>query len=283
MQRFDDLRRACVAAVLDPNPDPTLPEDLRDWNAGHWMLSTENATVVGHGISRDGYTGTSMGSRFPYLSIGVSVLDQPDQPNGQRGEVLPLADVRVPTFGSRPFDADYANAVWESVRRGDDGSRRLGVAIDWLALATLNTTSLKNDVRVPSLRAGLEALLDTDDFLELGGRLSALIEDDSPKVRRDFTNRRGAPRHADLGAVAWWCVQFSFLRNKLMHGSPVEAEDWFHGEGQWSQIDLGDWYLRQAIKHTVYRDGHPEILHDPSWRRALAAFLAEKKKGAESE
>jgi hypothetical protein len=283
MQRFDDLRRACVAAVLDPNPDPTLPEDQRDWNAGHWMLSTENATVVGHGINRDGFTGTSIGSRFPYLSIGVSVVDQPDQLNGQRGEVLPPADVRVPTFRSRPFDGDYANAVWESVRREDDASRRLGVAIDWLAMATLNTASLKNDVRVPSLRAGLEALLDTDDFLVLGERLSALVEDDSPKVPRDFTNRRGAPRHADLGDVAWWCVRFSFLRNKLMHGSQVMAEDWFHGEDQWSQIDLGDWYLRQAIKYTVYNDGHPEILHDPVWRRAFAAFQAEKKKDAESE
>ena len=60
VQRFNDLRRACVAAVLDPNPDPTLPEDQRDWNAGHWMLSTENATVVGHGINRDGFTGTSI-------------------------------------------------------------------------------------------------------------------------------------------------------------------------------------------------------------------------------
>jgi hypothetical protein len=51
MQRFADLRRACVTAVLDPNPDPTLPDEDKDWNAGHWMLSTENATVVGHGIN----------------------------------------------------------------------------------------------------------------------------------------------------------------------------------------------------------------------------------------
>ena len=61
-QTFGALR----TAVLDPNPDPCLPDEQKDWNAGHWMLSTENATVFGHGINRDGYTGTNIGSRFPF-------------------------------------------------------------------------------------------------------------------------------------------------------------------------------------------------------------------------
>lgn len=104
------------------------------------MLTTENATVVGHGINRDGYTGTNIGSRFPSLHIGVSVLDQSDKLNGQHGEVPSPADLRIPTWAAKHFDAEYATAVWESLRRRDDAARRLGRAIDWVALATLNTT-----------------------------------------------------------------------------------------------------------------------------------------------
>lgn len=33
MQKFTDLRRACMTAALDPNPDPTLPEEDKDPNA----------------------------------------------------------------------------------------------------------------------------------------------------------------------------------------------------------------------------------------------------------
>ncbi len=281
MQLFGDLRRACVATVLDPNPDPLLPEDQRDLNAGHWMLSTENATVVGHGIDRNGYTGTSMGSRYPSLSLGVSVLDQPERLNGRRGEVLPPADLRIPTFRAHPFDVEYANAVWESIRRGDDAARRLGTAIDWLALATLNTSTLTNDVRVPALRAGLEVLLETDDFLALADRLATLVNDESPPVKRTWTTLRGAPKAEELGDVAWWGVRFSFLRNKLMHGSSVERDDWLHDDIL--HVDLGDWYLRQAIKHTVANDGHARVLGDLLWRRAWATYEASQEQDSESE
>jgi hypothetical protein len=123
MQRIADLRRACVTAVLDPNPDPTLSDEQKDWNAGHWMLSTENATVVGHGINRDGYTGTNIGSRFPSLHIGVSVLDQPDKLNGQRGEVLPPADLRIPTWAAND-SMPSSPALCGS--RSDAGTTRLG-------------------------------------------------------------------------------------------------------------------------------------------------------------
>jgi hypothetical protein len=282
MKSFADLRRACVAAVLDPNPDPALADEEKDWNAGHWMLTTENATLVGHGINRDGYTGTNIGSRFPSLHIGVSVLDQPDKLNGQRGEVLPPADLRIPTWAAKHFDAEYASAVWESIRRGNDASRRLGRAIDWLALATLNTTSMTNDVRVPALRAGLEVLLDEDDFIELADRLSQLIRDDSQPTERSWINRKGTEVKKELGDVAWWCVRFSFLRNKLMHGSSVEADDWFHGEDS-SHTDLGDWYLRQAVKHTVANDGHATILETPLYRVIRAAAVARQQTESDIE
>lgn len=74
-----------------------------------------------------------------------------------------------------------------------------------------------------------------------------------------------------LGDVAWWCVKFSFLRNALMHGDSLDRKQWLH-DGV-SHIDLGEWYLRQAIKHTVAKDGHASILEDSLWRKALAPSL----------
>jgi hypothetical protein len=151
MQSLDDLRRACVATVLDPNPDPRLPDERRDRNAGHWMLTTENATLMGHGINRDGYTRTSIGSRFPYLSIGVSVLDQPEQLTYNAARSCHLRMCAFRRLGRSPSIAITRTPCGSRSDAGDDASRRLGRAIDWLRLATLNITSLTNDVRVPSL------------------------------------------------------------------------------------------------------------------------------------
>jgi hypothetical protein len=75
-----------------------------------------------------------------------------------------------------------------------------------------------------------------------------------------------------LGDVAWWCVKFSFLRNALMHGDSLDHEQWLH-DGV-SHLDLGEWYLRQAIKHTVAKDGHASILEDLLWRKTLAAVMS---------
>lgn len=281
MRSIEDLRRACVVTVLDPNPSPLLPEGERDLNAGHWMLTTENAMVVAHGIIRaGGHTGTIMGSRLPFISLGVSVLDDPEGVGGSRGKVLPPADVRIPTFTPPRFDAEYANATWESIRRGDDAARRLGRAIDWLALADLNTSLMTHDVRIPSLRAGFEVLLNTGDFLELGHQLAKLVADDSEATERRWTNRSGTAVVEKLGDVAWWSVKFSFLRNALMHGDFLDQEQWRH-DGV-SHIDLGEWYMRQAIKHAVAKDGHASLLEPLLWRKALAAVVARNSQDAGS-
>jgi hypothetical protein len=73
---------------------------------------------------------------------------------------------------ARPLDAEYAHAVWESIRRGTDAARRLGRAIDWLRLAWINVTELTNDLRMPALRAGFEVLFDSENTEVLGQRLS---------------------------------------------------------------------------------------------------------------
>ena len=218
---------------------------------------------------------------FPSLSIGVSVLDQPERLNGHRGEVTPPADVRIPTFGAKAFDIEYADATWESIRRGTDSARRLGSAMDWLGVASLNTTALTDAVRIPALRAGMEVLLGTDNFLDLGNRLAVLVKDSSQRVARNWNSRSGAPQTEQLSDVSWWCVQFSFLRNKLMHGTAPNPGDWVH-DGR-SHIDLGEWYLREAIKHTVASDGHARVLENRLWRAALDAIVKRNQAMSEAD
>ena len=263
-----DLRRACVAMVLDPNPSPLLLQDERDLNAGHWMLTSDNAMLVAHGINREhGYTGTITGSRVQRTSLGVSVVDDPENPRTRpRAVVPPPADLRIPWFNPPTLDTEYAHATWESIRRGDDAARRLARAIDWLALAWLNTTAMTDDLRVPAFRAGFEVLLDSQDAVPLARRLTELLVDTSDIRSRTWLSVEGNQRSANLRDVGWWFVEFSILRNKLMHGRSAGQENWIH-DGR-SHTDLGEWYLRQAIKHTVANDGHPDILDELLWREA---------------
>jgi hypothetical protein len=115
-QLVDDLRRACVVAVLDVNPSPL--KDECDPNAGHWMLTSDNALVVAHGINRElGYTGSITGGRVARLSLGVPVLEDPENPHIARATIPPPGDVRIPTFRPPTLDAEYAEATWESIRR----------------------------------------------------------------------------------------------------------------------------------------------------------------------
>lgn len=266
--RVRDLRRACVVAVLDINPSPLLPEDEQDPNAGHWALTSDNALLSVHGINhRGGYTGAVTGGRVRRMSLGMSVVEDPINPNLRRAKIPPLGDVRIPTFRPPAFDAEYADAAWESMRRGDDAARRLGRAIEWLELAWLNATALADDLRIPALRAGFEVLLDSDDAEVLAQRLSPLIGDTSPIRHRKWTSIAGNPRSANMRDAAWWFMSFSFLRNALMHGREPENDEWLHDD-RW-QTDLGEWYLRQAIKHTVANDGHPDILEELVWRDAV--------------
>jgi hypothetical protein len=264
-----DLRRACVVAVLDVNPSPLLREDERDPNAGHWMLTSDNADVVAHGINRElGYTGSITGSRVRRQSLGVAVLD--DNPHIPRARITPPSDLRVPTFRAQPLDAEYANATWESIRRGHDAARRLGRAIDWLALVWLNATSLTDELRVPAIHAAFQSLLDSEDAEEVAKQLGPLPGDTSPIRNRTWVSFAGNRRSANLTDVGWWFMEFSVLRNDLMHGRSLGQEKWVHDD-RW-QTDLGEWYLRDAIKHTVANDGHPDILEELLWRDAYRAL-----------
>ena len=82
----------------------------------------------------------------------------------------------------------------------------------------IDTTALSDDLRIPTLRAGFEVLLDTGNYLRLARRLSDLLRDDSAPIERTWHNLAREPTSEELTDIAWWSVRFSFLRNGLMHG-----------------------------------------------------------------
>lgn len=93
--------------------------------------------------------------------------------------------------------------------------------------------------------------------------------DESAPVERSWRTRKGKATSANLSDVAWWFMRFSFLRNDLMHGCSPERDAWLHGGRV--HTDLGEWHLRQAIKHTIASDGHDDIREELVWRGAVRA------------
>ena len=262
-----DLRRALVVAVLDGNESPVLPEEEQDANAAHRMLTSDNAGVDVGGIDREGgYTATYTGGRVRWLNGGIPVLPADRMPGDSL--IAPPADLHVPTL-PRILDYEYGSAAWESIRRGTDGARRLGRAIDWLYLAWRNTSAITDDLRIPALRAGFEVLLDSDQTSVLRDRFCALLDDaDAPTSTRTSTHpRTGKVSTAEVSDLGWWFMRFAFLRNDLMHGRSPTNEAWRH-DGK-HHTDLGEWWLRQTIKETIARNGHEDVREDPLWREAF--------------
>jgi hypothetical protein len=216
------------------------------------------------------------------------VIPDPDYPWLDQ-KFAPPADLRVGFVGYWDLDFEYADAVSQSTSVESAEARRLARAIDWLDFAARNTTGLTDDLRVPALQAGFEVLLDRDDSesiagVRIGRVLSDLLTPDAPHSERSWPNRRGGETTRELTDLAWWFVRFSFLRNALMHGDAPTEDVWAH-DGV-LHVDLGELRLSQAIKETVVRDGHPDLVKplrerdlERRWNAAVAKHEGRDEEG----
>lgn len=279
INHLKDLQRSLVVTVVDVNQSPLTD---RNPNAAHSALTADNAVVVAPGIERDGgWTATVSGGRVRSIEGGLKVL--PDEEGLiPRMTVARPPDLQIP-FIPPALDFEYADAAWESLARESDSARRLARAIDWLDLAWRNTASITNDLRVPAILAGFEVLLNGDDppfndvTVEHAARLSALLDDlNATRAKRRWPKRNDGWREDNLTDLQWWFVQFAHLRHLLMHGGRPDEGVWTH-EGV-PHVDLGEWWLRQAIKRTIVNYGHEDVQLEPlerevmrASRRALAA------------
>lgn len=249
------LRRAIVVGLLEGNPTPpALAEDAEavDLNGGWKSATSDNAAIWGHPIDESGYTAVEYGAMVTTLSGGHNVLRE-DSISIRRPAELPTP------FLYRFFDGVYADAVFAVLYADDDLSRRVGRAIDWLDLAWRNSPSITPEIRVVLLRTGFEVLFGDDNTYVVRDELSALLDaEDVPRQTREWTTLAGTPQTDELSDLAWWFMQFAFLRNAIMHGDDVQAAMFEH-EGR-PHIWLGEARLRDAIKALVAEAGHPTVL-----------------------
>lgn len=257
VDQMTTLRRAIVVGLLEGNPAPPAlaqdPQDI-DPNGGFTSATSDNAAIWGHSIDDSGCTAVEYGSMVTTLSGGHNVLDV--------DSVAITSPAELPTpFLYRRFDGFYSDAVFAVLAAGDDRSRQLGRAIDWLDLAWRNSPSITPEVRVVLLRTGFEVLFGTDKTYVLRDELSALLDDDDvARQERTWTTLADKAQTEDMTDLGWWFMQFAFLRNAIMHGDDVAATMVEH-EGR-SHIWLGEARLREAIKALVARSGHPTVLLD---------------------
>jgi hypothetical protein len=144
-----------------------------------------------------------------------------------------------------------------------DEIRRLLGAIDWLDLAWRNTPSTTYETRILMLKSAFEVLLDRGDRLDdQRSALSALLDPPRPRRRvRRLTTLQGQPREEAMSDLEWWFTRFTFLRNTIIHGERPTAAQLRHGRN-W-HLWIAEYRLRQAIKETVARHGHPLVRLDP--------------------
>lgn len=266
--RMGALRRAVLVAALDANPTRVEEDGEEEVNAGWKSCTSDNVVFYGHEIGPDGYTATNYGTLVTSLVGGLNVLyalgaeshdaDETDELETRIPmQIHPPVELPKPMM-YRGFDEDYAAALLELLEAGTDAARRLGRSIDWLDLAWRNTDSITHELRIVALRTGFEVLFDSDDTYTVRDAVSALLDPpDRAKCRRTWKARSGKDASADLTALAWWFQNFAFLRNKVVHGNPIDAED-FYWEGT-LHLWRADAALRQSIKQMVIDAGHPDL------------------------
>jgi hypothetical protein len=159
------------------------------------------------------------------------------------------------------FDGFYSDAVFAVLASGEDSSRRLGRAIDWLDLAWRNSPSISPELRVVLLRTGFEMMFGSDNTYVVRDALCALLDsEDVTREEQTWTTLGGNEQTAQLSDLGWWFMQFAFLRNAIMHGDEV-PDTRFEHNGR-PQVWLGESRLRAAIKARVAEAGFPTVLLD---------------------
>lgn len=108
----------------------------------------------------------------------------------EHSELHAPAELHLPLTGGF-VDKDYLAVLWPVVTAGTDEARRVGRAIDWLDLLWRNTTSITEEMRIMTLKAGFEILFDSEDVVVLRERLSALLDEpEAPRQTRTWTSTR---------------------------------------------------------------------------------------------
>lgn len=262
---FNRIQNALVVGILDLNP--RLGGDRKDGNlTAHGFLTTDNARLYSHpytGESSVAYITGAIAKVAHYWSIDP----ESDEPVAS---IPPPADTRLPMLPNA-WAYDYAQEAYLALSNDSDLVRRIGRSIEWLDLAFRNSDAIGSELRIAAIRSGLESLLSDagkGTTKDIRTAIQDLLGSDQDSRESRTWTRRGGAVTAELTAIEWWFQSFSELRNTIIHGNKVEAGSWLHDGVH--HVDLGEWYLREAIKARMIRDaGAPAWLRDDGWSRMM--------------
>ena len=258
------IRRALVAAILDP-----IPEFGASPPQGWHIPTSDNALLYGHRFDGSGYVGIQYG-RMVQMNVGGLQIGT------EHSRIHPPAELHAPFLSGDP-DPVYLDALYTELIPDTTAARRLGRAIDWLDLAWRNTTSIDDDTRIVAIYSGFEVLLDQDGTEALGKALSGLLDPGAPTTKRPIPKRRQTGRSdyrpSDITDLQWWFTWFANLRHDITHANETSRAQ-FEWNGK-QQLFLGEYELRRAIKHTVAMCGHPDVLLD-AFERIEKKIMADR-------
>lgn len=189
----------------------------------------------------------------------------------------------TPQYIPDPVNVTFEAGLLEKLcgLRSEPGEavERLFRSFDWVRLAFANYSELQYTARIVSMSAAFEILL---DFPPTAGKakffassLNRLIPPNRLPTEKRPYGRRGDPVSDNL--VGWWGRQFYELRSKIIHGTALTREDFFHATTGVDHLRIGLSLYEECLRGLLVEMGRlPELArrtrfwsHSP-WRSYLA-------------
>lgn len=248
MHDFMRLRASLLAGTVAGNPAMASTED---GGLAAWSLTTaENALLVGHPIGDGSGYALQIGVLVRVLSGRGALEDEPLPP------IEPPIELPTPLISS--FDAELAEAVYDTLAADEDRARRLERALEWYRVVLSNAEAVSVDVRIGAARSALEALLGVGDETKKVVRAFGRLVRRADSAEQTYETVFWANGPVQLTEDEWWLTRLSMLRNAIMHGDAVADDLWKH-EGH-HQLNLVHDKLIAALRAFVAEGVGDELL-----------------------
>ena len=265
------LRPTIDFVTLDANPY---------WSTGtqtsaRSIATTDNADLWLQPLDiKNGFFSTERGSRVNTTIGGHSFHDS-------NCAIPPPLEINIPT--PLRLDEQLAAASYDVlVRRANDLSDEVLVAMRWVAKSWANSASISSEDRIIFLKIASEALSGTDSSRRSACRLrtryaSCLSQEgagvvgandllwrpEEPKLNRTWKDRSGSPCTEALSAFEHWYMALADVRNEIAHSGRASTLDYSEGTAyDGPLVEIADRVLRELIKLSLGLGGHPAV-----WRR----------------
>jgi hypothetical protein len=263
------IGRALLAGAIANNPRMAVAEEEVPANAGHAVLTSENALVYGHPNLDPRSYAIETGRLTRVRSLRAADLNEP------LPKIAPPTDLPTPMFGR--FDIEMANATYGVLAADSEQARRLDRGLGWYTVFFSNSEAIGVDVPVGAARSALEVMTGSGDSSREIVRAVGRLLDPPDTPRKTFTPEEAGFGNGpiQLSPTEWWLARFCILRNELTHGDTVPNEHWVH-EGHshldWAHDKLID-SLREIVAAESADDALRETISDRAFIRARKQAL----------